>query len=228
MPSKRPFVVWFSQVDKNDGPLVGGKGANLGEMYNLGIPVPNGFIVTAEAYFDFVRKTSLRQKIKSELRGLNINNSNQLIATAGRIQKAIVMAKMPENTAKQITKYYQTLSGKHDDYVACRSSATAEDLPEASFAGQQKTFLDVKGVDQVLNKVQACWASLFEPRAIFYRVDNGFDHLKVGIAVPVQKFGRERAGTDTGAVSFEYAQHTVNAGGADTGAQTGPRRQRRR
>jgi len=180
-------VVWFSQIGKEDIPLVGGKGANLGEMYNLNIPVPNGFVVTAHAYYEFVSKTSLRSKIRTELSGLNTNNSDKLLEASMKIKKAILAAKMPLGTARKIVEFYHKLSGKHDIPVAVRSSATAEDLPEASFAGQQKTFLDVVGSEQVLEKVQECWASLFEPRAIFYRVDQGFDHLKVGIAIPIQE-----------------------------------------
>ena len=186
MPAKK-HVVWFNEIGKEDIAQVGGKGANLGEMYNLGIPVPNGFIVTSFAYFEFIRRTSLANKIRTELRGLDTNNSKKLMRAAQNVQQAIIAAKMPTGTARRVLESYRQLSGKHDIEVAVRSSATAEDLPEASFAGQQKTFLDVKGEQNVLEKVQECWASLFEPRAIFYRVDKGFDHLEVGIAVPVQE-----------------------------------------
>jgi len=186
MPARK-HVVWFNEIRKEDIAQVGGKGANLGEMYNLGIPVPNGFIVTSFAYFEFIRRTSLANKIRTELRGLDTNNSKKLMQAAQNVQQAIIAAKMPTGTARRVLESYRQLSGKHDIEVAVRSSATAEDLPEASFAGQQKTFLDVKGEQNVLEKVQECWASLFEPRAIFYRVDKGFDHLEVGIAVPVQE-----------------------------------------
>lgn len=179
-------ILWFKEIGKNDIALVGGKGANLGEMYNLGIPVPNGFCVTAQAYFDFIQKTSLKQKIETELSGLNLEDSKKLLAAAEKIKKAILAAKMPEETAKLIKKAYVELSGTHDQKVAVRSSATAEDLPDASFAGQQATFLNIEGSKDVVETVQKCWASLFEPRAIFYRADKGFDHLKVGISVPVQ------------------------------------------
>lgn len=186
MPAKKN-VLWFNEIGKGDIASVGGKGANLGEMYNSGIPVPNGFVVTAYAYFEFIQKTSLLRKIRTELSGLDTNNSKKLMIAANNVQQAIMAAKMPSNIASKIRQYYRELSGKHDINVAVRSSATAEDLPEASFAGQQRTFLDISGEDDVVKKVQDCWASLFEPRAIFYRVDKGFDHFKVGIAVPVQE-----------------------------------------
>ncbi len=178
-------VLWFSQVRKNDIPLVGGKGANLGEMYANKIPVPNGFIVTAQAYYDFLKSTSLKQKILTELSGLDVNKSKELITASKRIETAIRAAEMPQKIKDEIKKAYHELSGEHDKLVAVRSSATAEDLPDASFAGQQETYLNVKGFEDVLKHVQMCWASLFESRAI-YRTDMGFNHMKVGIAVPVQ------------------------------------------
>ena len=179
-------ILWFKEINKADIGLVGGKGANLGEMYNIGIPVPNGFCVTAQAYFDFLEKTSLRAKIITELKGLNLEDSKKLLKAAENIKHAILAAKMPPDTAKLIKGAYKELTGTHDQKVAVRSSATAEDLPDASFAGQQATFLNISGTSNVVSAVQKCWASLFEPRAIFYRADKDFDHLKVGIAVPVQ------------------------------------------
>jgi pyruvate, water dikinase len=179
-------ILWFEQVGKKDIPLVGGKGANLGEMYKNGIPVPNGFCVTAHAYYEFVKKTSLKQKMLTELTGLDISDSKKLIQASKNIKTAILAAKMPEDLAKQIKKTYHELSGNSDKPVAVRSSATAEDLPDASFAGQQETYLNVVGYEDVVKHVQKCWASLFEARAIFYRTENKFDHMKVGIAVPVQ------------------------------------------
>lgn len=186
MNKKSAQVLWFSQIGKNDIPIVGGKGANLGEMVGANIPVPNGFVVTAKAYFDFLDKTSIRQKILTELGDLDYEDSKSLMAASKHIETAIMAAHMPEELQDQIKDYYHHLCGEHDKYVAVRSSATAEDLPEASFAGQQETYLNVKGYRDVVKHVQKCWASLFEARAIYYRNENGFDHLKVGIAVPVQ------------------------------------------
>jgi len=179
-------VLWFSEVNKNDIPLVGGKGANLGEMVNAKIPVPDGFVVTAKAYFDFLDSTSLKQKIISEVSQLNVEDSKALQAASKRIKTAVLAADMPKDLEQSVKDYYHKLCGEHDHLVAVRSSATAEDLPDASFPGQQETYLNIKGYKAVIKNVQKCWASLFEARAIYYRVQNGYSHLKVGIAVPVQ------------------------------------------
>lgn len=186
MNKSTAHILWFKEIDKNDIKYVGGKGANLGEMFQAKIPVPDGFVVTAKAYFDFLKTTSLRQKILTELSGLDTNDSKALMQASKNIKAAILSAKMPEDLAIEIKDAYHKLSGEHDHLVAVRSSATAEDLPDASFAGQQETFLNIKGFEDVVKHVQKCWASLFESRAIFYRTDQGFDHMKVGIAVPVQ------------------------------------------
>lgn len=179
-------ILWFNQISKNDIPIAGGKGANLGEMTTAGIPVPNGFVVTATAYYEFLEKTSLKHKILTELSGLDYNDSEKLFSASKNIKTAVMEAELPGELALQIKDFYHNLCGEHDRLVAVRSSATAEDLPDASFAGQQETFLNVKGWQDVVKSVQKCWASLFESRAIFYRSDRGFSHFKIGIAVPVQ------------------------------------------
>ncbi|MCA9308428.1 MAG: phosphoenolpyruvate synthase [Patescibacteria group bacterium] len=179
-------ILWLSDINKNDIPFVGGKGANLGEMYHSGIPVPNAFCVTSKAYFDFLKETSLSTKILTELSGLDINNTKALQQAATNIQNAILSAQMPPKLIEEIQHSYHKLCGEHDRYVAIRSSATAEDLPDASFAGQQESYLNIKGYSDVVKHVQKCWASLFGARAIFYRSEKKFDHFKVGIAVPVQ------------------------------------------
>jgi pyruvate,water dikinase len=184
MRQGRKTTVWFSEVTKKDIPLVGGKGANLGEMTNAQVPVPPGFIVTADAYFDFLEATGITEQIRTLLIPLDTNNSTQLQDISAKIKDIIINAAMPKETARAIRQAYTTMGG---GLVAVRSSATAEDLPEASFAGQQATFLNISGENEVVDAVQRCWASLFEPRAIFYREENGFDHFKVGIAVPVQR-----------------------------------------
>ena len=196
-------VVWFNEVTKKDIPLVGGKGANLGEMTNAGIPVPPGFIVTASAYFNFIEKANLHDKIKSLLDPLDIQKSKQLQEVALKVQKLITDAKMPAATAKEIEQAYVKM-GK--GLVAVRSSATAEDLPEASFAGQQATFLNIEGEKDVVKAVQDCWASLFGARAIFYRQEQGFEHFKVGIAVPVQRMVQ----SDSSGVMFTVEPSTNN------------------
>ncbi len=186
MNKKTAQILWFKEISKNDIPLVGGKGANLGEMFVAKIPVPDGFVVTAKAYYDFLQKTSLKKKILTELSGLDVNKSKDLMAASEKIKTAILAAEMPKDLAVAIRKAYQELCGESDRFVAVRSSATAEDLPDASFAGQQETYLNIKGYEDVVKNVQKCWASLFESRAIFYRTDKGFNHMKVGIAVPIQ------------------------------------------
>jgi len=183
-------VVWFDEVTKEDIPLVGGKGANLGEMTKANIPVPFGFVVTAAAYFDFLKEAKLTDKIRGLLESLDPNDSKKLQRVATETKQMIMKAAMPSGIANEIKKAYAKLG---DGSVAVRSSATAEDLPEASFAGQQSTFLNVQGEANVLTAVQECWASLFEPRAIFYRQQQGFDHFKVGLAVPVQKMVESEA-----------------------------------
>ena len=183
-------IVWFNEVTKKDIPLVGGKGANLGEMTNAHIPVPPGFIVTANAYYDFLQRSKISDKIHNLLKPLDPNDSKQLQQIAGQVQQVVLDAPMPPELAKEIEQAYIKMGR---GLVAVRSSATAEDLPEASFAGQQSTFLNVQGEKGVVAAVQACWASLFTPRAIFYRHQQGFDHLRVGIAVPVQKMVQSEA-----------------------------------
>ena len=177
-------IVWFNEVTKKDVATVGGKGANLGEMTNAHIPVPPGFIVTANAYYDFLQRAKISDKIRNLLEPLDPGNSKQLQQIAEEVKQVILDAQMPPELAKEIQQAYIKMGR---GLVAVRSSATAEDLPEASFAGQQRTFLNVQGEEDVVTAVQGCWASLFEARAIFYREQHGFDHFKVGIAVPVQK-----------------------------------------
>ncbi|HOZ80902.1 MAG TPA: phosphoenolpyruvate synthase [Candidatus Woesebacteria bacterium] len=183
-------VLFFNQISFNDVPIVGGKGANLGEMYNLGIPVPNGFCVTVEAYYEFVEANKLVPQIKSILKTTDIDQPDQLMAASKKIRSLISKSPFPENTGLDIIKAYKklsTLGGLKDVPVAVRSSATAEDSADASFAGQQDTFLGVVGEANVINRVRDCWASLFTPRSIYYREKKHYDHFKVGVAVPVQK-----------------------------------------
>ena len=182
---KLPKVIaWFQEIGKEDLIQVGGKGANLGELTKNQIPVPPGFVVTAPTYFYFLETTQLRAEIASLLNILNLEDSRQLQSVAYQIKNLISQAPMPSEIAQEIEQAYKKM-GK--GLVAVRSSATAEDLPDASFAGQQRTFLNVQGEKEVVRATQDCWASLFEPRAIYYRQEKGFDHFQVGIAVPVQR-----------------------------------------
>jgi len=178
MFNRTKYCLNFSEIGKKDIPVAGGKGANLGEMYNAGFPVPPGFVISSKAYFDFIDKTSLREKIKTETRALDISNSLNLERAATNIRTAMLAAKMPVDIENQIKDFYIKLSGNKDRFVAVRSSATAEDLPDASFAGQQESYLNVLGWRDVVTKVQHCWASLFSARAIFYRQEKGTTILK--------------------------------------------------
>ncbi len=183
------FVVWFGDVDKEDVALVGGKGANLGEMTRAGFPVPSGFIVTSHAYNAFLDSSGLREKIRQTLSNLDVGNSKALARASRDTRRLITGAPFPASMAQEIVRaYFQLEKGllKHP-LVAVRSSATAEDLPSASFAGQQETFLNVQGEANLVEKVKEAWASLFTERAIFYRATNHFDHFRVSIAIPVER-----------------------------------------
>ncbi|MGQ0534914.1 MAG: PEP/pyruvate-binding domain-containing protein [Methanobacteriota archaeon] len=185
-----PYVAWANNVDKGDIELVGGKGANLGELMGIGLPVPPAFAVTAPAYREFLAQSGLAEKIGGILSGLDVDEDKALKEAAKEIREAIVKAGMPAAIRDEIEKSYASLSkGEREEssFVAVRSSATAEDLPEASFAGQQDTYLNIRGAAAVVDGVLRCWASLFTSRAIFYRVKHSFDHGKVAIAVVVQR-----------------------------------------
>lgn len=185
MPENSPFIVSFKDVDHDDIALVGGKGANLGEMTKAGFPVPQGFIVTSASYEYFLDQNNLHRKIKAMLSGLDIQNTVKLTRVSRDIRSLINHSPIPDKLAMSIMKAYLALG--RNILVAVRSSATAEDLPGASFAGQQETFLNVSGEANVIDKVRDAWSSLFTPRAIFYREQKKFDHFKVGIAIPIQR-----------------------------------------
>src|SRR3990172_9043848 len=182
------LILFFNQIDKGDIERVGGKGANLGEMVKAGFPVPDGFAVTVQSYKLFIDENSLSKKISDYLRVTDVNDPAQLDNTSRKIQKLINSGMVPKSVEQEIFKAYKRLSFRLNKLlVAVRSSATAEDLPDASFAGQQATFLNIKGESNLINAVRECWASLFTARAIFYRVQNKIPHQNVGISVIVQK-----------------------------------------
>lgn len=178
------YIKWFDQIGKEDVDIAGGKGANLGEMTQAKIPVPPGFVILSSAYFTFLDHNHLRPQIHKILATCDTADPAQLNSASKKIQKLLLHSHIPEPVSHEIFTSYAKLGSPP---VAVRSSATAEDLPEASFAGQQASFLNIKGDSNVVTKVRECWASLFEPRSIFYRVQKKFDHFKVGIAVPVQE-----------------------------------------
>ena len=192
------YVVKFEDLNKSDIGIAGGKGANLGELTQAGIPVPPGFVVTAETYEKFMEDAGINEKVMSLLDDTDINDTKALQSVAEEIKSIINETPFPEDMKLLILEAYNQLCqrvGEDDTDVAIRSSATAEDLPEASFAGQQDTFLHVSGDEEVIEYIRKCWASLFEARAIFYREENNFEHSKVYIAVVVQKMANaDKAG----------------------------------
>ncbi len=192
------LVLWFKDVGKDDVALVGGKCASLGEMTNAGIPVPPGFAVTAYAYQKFITDTEISKKIYQTIKETvkDPKDPKQYEVASKQVRQLIESTPMPKETGEAIKREYQKLSkesGSSHVFVAVRSSATAEDLPDASFAGQQETFLNVRGEDELLHTVRQCWSSLFTPRAIFYRTEKGFPHEKVFISVAVQKMVNSKA-----------------------------------
>lgn len=180
-------ILWFDEISHRDIKDVGGKGANLGELVKAGLPVPRGFVVASAAYFDFIRLFKIDVLIKKELTKLNPENTKALNRAAAKIQAIILEKKLPAVLASEIENNYLKLIDNEHLAMAIRSSATAEDLPNFSFAGEQASFLNVAGAANVVLAVKKAWASLFSPRAIYYRAVNKFNHLKVGIAVIVQQ-----------------------------------------
>lgn len=198
-PSKKEsLVLWFETLDKGDIPLVGGKNANLGEMIRAGMHVPPGFAITAHAYEEFITKTGIAERIYGII-GETVTDPSiprQLDDASQKIRNLVEATPMPDNIRKAIKKAYKRLNEKAKStqmLVAVRSSATAEDLPGASFAGQQETYLNVRGADELVEKTVKCWSSLFTPRAIFYRDQKGFKHEQVLISVGVQKMVNAKA-----------------------------------
>ncbi|GAB3549837.1 phosphoenolpyruvate synthase [Noviherbaspirillum agri] len=194
--SPASYVRWFSELGIADVPLVGGKNASLGEMYReltpKGVKVPNGFAVTAEAYRYVLDKAGGWGRLREALDGLDVNDVDDLARRARRAREIIYAAPLPDDLVSEILEAYAALRQEYGPEltVAVRSSATAEDLPTASFAGQHETFLNISGEAKLLDSVKHCFASLFKDRAIRYRVDNGFDHLKVLLSVGIMKMVR--------------------------------------
>ncbi|HEX7481956.1 MAG TPA: PEP/pyruvate-binding domain-containing protein, partial [Candidatus Bathyarchaeia archaeon] len=189
---EKALVLWFDDVRNTDVILVGGKNASLGEMINAKLPVPPGFAVTAYSYEKFIEEKKIAENIYRIIKETvtNPNDPKQYDTASKKIRELIEKTLMPKEIETAIRNAYKQLNERlalKDTFVAVRSSATAEDLPDASFAGQQETYLNVKGADDLIDKVVKCWSSLFTPRAIFYRNEKGFPHEKVFISVGVQK-----------------------------------------
>ncbi len=194
---KSAFILWFDQLGIEDVGIVGGKNASLGEMYRnlqpMGVNIPNGFAITAHAYFYLLEKAGIKDKIRQILSDLNTRDIKNLQERGKKVRELIRAAEMPEDLRKQIAEQYVNLSNAYkvkDVDVAVRSSATAEDLPDASFAGQQDTYLNITGEKHLIRACLNCFASLFTDRAISYRVDKGFDHFSIGLSIGVQKMVR--------------------------------------
>jgi len=196
------YIRWFKEISIKDVPLVGGKNASLGEMYcNLtkkGINIPNGFAITAKGYFDFLKQGQIYDEIKQILESHNLKDVKELQKAGKLIRNLILKTPLPEKLEKEILNAYRKLSDEYKQNnvdVAVRSSATAEDLPSASFAGQHETYLNVSGEKNLLATVKKSYSSLFLDRAITYRIEKGFDHLKIAISTGVQKMVRSDLGS---------------------------------
>ncbi len=205
MPEEKrvDFVKWFSELNKDSGNVAGGKGANLGEIYNLKLPVPPGFVITAQAYDYFIEKAGIKDEIKRILNEIDYENTKQLEEKTKEIRELIIKSNLPKEMEEEIIESYENLNvdkskingtplnilnaSSEPIFVAVRSSATAEDLATASFAGQQDTYLNIKGNSELLESVKKCFASLFTARATYYRHKKKFKHEEVSLAVIVQK-----------------------------------------
>ena len=196
MDKKPKYIRWFNEIKIEDIPLVGGKNASLGEMYtNLtqqGVKLPNGFAITSNAYLYLLQSGNILEKIKQILGGINKKDLVDFNERALAVRELIYQAPLPVDLVDEVNTAYETLCREYNGEpdVAVRSSATAEDLPTASFAGQQDTFLNVRGKGHLIEACRNCFASLFTDRAISYRMDNGFDHLKVALSIGVMKMIR--------------------------------------
>ncbi len=196
MEKHTAFVLWFNELGIDDVPLVGGKNASLGEMYrNLtprGVKIPNGFAITAHSYRHLMAASGAMDKIKAMLAGLDTHDMDNLMERGSRIRSLIRNLEIPADLQTSIVAAYRKLEAEYGPNVdvAVRSSATAEDLPDASFAGQQETYLNIRGPEELLDSCQRCFASLFTNRAISYRQDKGFDHFSIALSIGVQKMVR--------------------------------------
>jgi len=205
------FIRNFSQLNKTNTPIAGGKGASLGEMFQVDIPVPPGFVVLSAAFEKFLAETDLNVEIDSLLETVKHNDVNTVEQASEKIQALILAAKMPDDIAELIQKFFRELGA---EYVAVRSSATAEDSASAAWAGQLDSFLNTTEND-LLDKVKHCWASLFTPRAIFYRFEQNLHTQKISVAVVVQKMvASEVSGIafSVHPVTQDYNQLIIEAG----------------
>jgi pyruvate,water dikinase len=196
MKRSEKFIFWFKEIGIRDVSLVGGKNASLGEMYqkltNKGVKVPNGFAISAYAYHYLLERAGIKDEIQKALKGLNPHNMNDLAKRGSKARELILESKIPPELERRIIAAYREMQKTcgTDCDVAVRSSATAEDLPDASFAGQQETYLNIRGEYALLDACRKCFASLFTNRAIAYREEKGFDHFSIGLSIAVQRMVR--------------------------------------
>ncbi|TFG40931.1 MAG: phosphoenolpyruvate synthase, partial [Chromatiales bacterium] len=194
-----PFVITLDKLGMDDVEVVGGKNASLGEMIshlsNLGVTVPGGFATTAAAYREFLRNDGLDERIKALLDKLDVDDIGALASTGAQIRAWIMGSPLPQKLMDDVVAAWDKMSGGKDITVAVRSSATAEDLPDASFAGQQETFLNIRGLANVVEAMHQVFASLFNDRAISYRVHQGFDHSLVALSAGIQTMVRSDVGS---------------------------------
>ncbi len=204
------YTLLLKEVGINDIPLVGGKNASLGEMLQhltaLGVNIPDGFVITVEAYHEFLRYNSLEENITQIVKAIDYNSIESLRRGGMQVRQLILNGRFPKEMSEQIIASYDSLSklyGQDLTDVAVRSSATAEDLPDASFAGQQETFLNVRGPAMLMDCVRNCFASLFTDRAISYRQTSGYNHFQLALSVCVQKMVRSDLGVSGVAFSID-------------------------
>jgi len=197
MPKTKKFILWFEEISKNDVPLVGGKNASLGEMFSQlskkGINIPDGFALTSDAFWYYLKFNEISAKLKEIFQKFDPKSIKSLKEAGKKARQLILRGKFPPDLEKEILRNYQKLSKKYGQNftdVAVRSSATAEDLATASFAGQHETYLNISGSENLLEAIQKCMASLFTNRAISYREEKGFEHLKIALSVGIQKMAR--------------------------------------
>ena len=205
---QNPYVKKLNELNIQDIDLVGGKNASLGEMISnlskLDVNVPGGFATTSHAYRDFLKHKNLGDRINEALDNLDIDNISELTKTGKQIRSWVLETELPEKLMSEIEREWHEMSDGRDIAVAVRSSATAEDLPDASFAGQQETYLNIRGLENLIIALHHVYASLFTDRAIAYRVHQGFDHSLVALSVGFQYMVR----SDTGAAGVMFSLDT--------------------